>query len=142
MKALLAALLLGFATPAHAGLSLAGDVGQTFGGGVQNYDLGARIGWTIDFAKMHLTPEAALRVTVGSDTALAGGFFGGRLTYGNVVAPGIYVLTGSWMYGGGASTVMGGVLDLRIIPLIVLGVHGGYELQGYSVVGVHAGIEF
>lgn len=97
-----------------------------------------RLGFELDATILSLTPEVG-----GSYHAFGGetdstsifrGFGGARLALGAVVRPGIYGHAGYAHVGHGdssrsAATYDGGLfLDFTLLPVIDLGIHGGYAM--------------
>ncbi len=119
-----------------------------------------RLGYELDATILSLTPEIG-----GSFHALGGelapslyrGFGGARLALGAVVRPGLYAHAGyaHVAYGPGsrsAPTYDGGLfLDLTVLPVIDIGIHGGYAMiasgdEGAAIhwlsAGAHVAIVF
>jgi len=141
------ATLVGLSTSSTAragGLTASLDAGAVFLGEGSGYDLALRAGWTIDIANFHLTPEIAERLLAASSDPYLGTFFGGRLSHGHTISPGIYGMVGAWTYDGSSSVTGGITLDLRAIRGIVAGVHSSYtthSLGGFLTAGGHVGFE-
>jgi hypothetical protein len=119
-----------------------------------------RLGYKLDLKVLQLTPEigGAYHTFAGDASAKLGeGIVGGRLQFLKVLEPGIYAHLG---YGhlsargegrSGATADAGVTLDLTILPLVDVGVHGGYNgvlKSGDSpafdsyVVGLHGALIF
>lgn len=119
-----------------------------------------RLGYELDAKILSLTPEIG-----GSFHALGGelapslyrGFGGARLAIGAMVRPGIFAHAGyaHVAYGPGsrsAPTYDGGLfLDLTVLPVIDVGIHGGYSMiasgdEGAAIhwlsAGAHVAIVF
>lgn len=96
-----------------------------------------RIGQELDLFLISLTPElgGSYHAFRGDDeTRMYGGFVGGRLALGKVIEPAIFAHVGVAHVRGAESrtapTLDGGLaLDLTLLPLIDLGVHGGYNVM-------------
>jgi hypothetical protein len=121
---------------------------------------GVRLGYKLDLLLLQLTPEIGGAYHTFSGDAHATfsqGFVGGRLALGKILEPGVYAHLGYGHVGtdfGGHSgvTADGGLtLDLTFLPLIDIGVHGGYNgllksgnhdaFDSY-VLGVHGALVF
>jgi len=138
------ALLAFPSTAAAGGFTLSADLGKVVTGEVTPYDIGMRAGYTIDIANLHLTPEISERLLVEEEDLQLGTFLGARVAFGHVVAPGIYFSGGTWTYSQLTSMSGGLTLDLRAIPLLVTGIHGGYTTlnkSGFISAGFHVGFE-
>lgn len=121
-----------------------------------------RLGKQLDLVALQLTGEIGGGYQTFAGPArlkLYSGFIGGRISVGKILEPGIYGhvgvghLTAS---AGDASRTApdfdaGLFLDLTLLPLVNVGVHGGYDyLAGsngaggfdYAVAGVHAALVF
>jgi hypothetical protein len=96
-----------------------------------------RIGQQLDLLLISLTPEVggSYHAFGGDDeTRLYAGFLGGRLAVGKLIEPSIFAHVGVGHVRGferrTAPLLDGGLaLDLTILPLIDLGVHGGYNVM-------------
>ena len=96
-----------------------------------------RIGREWDLLLISLTPEVGGRLHSfgGSEpTRIYGGFLGGRFAVGKLVEPSIFAHVGVSRVTGledrTAPTLDGGVaLDLTLLPLIDIGVHGAYNVM-------------
>ncbi|HYQ00660.1 MAG TPA: hypothetical protein VER96_18405 [Polyangiaceae bacterium] len=136
------ALLVG-ARNAHAksGTAIGVDIDYTNGINEQAVSGGTgfngRLGYKLDLAVLQLTPEigGGYHTFAGDAGAkLAQGIVGGRLQFLKVLEPGIYAHLG---YGhlalpgtdgrSGATVDAGVTLDLTLLPLVDIGVHGGYN---------------
>jgi len=95
-----------------------------------------RLGYKLDLKVLQLTPEigGGYHTFAGDAGAkLSQGIVGGRVSFLKVVEPGVYAHLG---YGhlassigdgrSGATADAGVTLDLTILPLVDLGIHGGY----------------
>jgi hypothetical protein len=150
---------------AKSGTSIGVDLDYT--NGINEPQVGAgtgfnaRLGYKLDLLVVQLTPEigGAYHTFPGDAGAkFAQGIVGGRLSFLKVLQPGIYAHLG---YGhlsasvgdgrSGATADAGVTLDLTLLPLLDLGVHGGYNgmlKSGDSpafdsyVLGVHAALVF
>jgi hypothetical protein len=135
---------LSFAVPreacARSGIAVAVDLDYTNDinePGVSRGMGGAvRLGYKLDLLLVQLTPEIGGAYHTFSGDAGATftqGIVGGRLALGKIVEPGVYGHLGYGHVGtdfGGHSGVTadaGVTLDLTVLPLIDLGVHGGYN---------------
>jgi hypothetical protein len=119
-----------------------------------------RLGYKLDLLLAQLTPEVGggyHSFSGDGNAKFSQGFVGGRLAFGKILEPGLYAHLG---YGhvsevddsrSGATADAGLTLDLTILPLIDLGVHGGYDgllKTGNSpafdtyVLGVHGALVF
>jgi hypothetical protein len=120
-----------------------------------------RLGYKLDLVVLQLTPEigGAYHTFAGDAGAkLSQGIVGGRVSFLKVLEPGVYAhlgyghLSGSIGDGRSGATADAGVtLDLTILPLIDVGVHGGYNGMLKSgddrafdsyVLGVHGALIF
>jgi hypothetical protein len=171
LSALFAGLLV-FASShdAHASSGTAIGVDLDYTHGFQEPGVGSgtgfnvRLGYKLDLLVLQLTPEVggAYHTFSGNSDGNANakfsqGIVGGRLAFGKILEPGVYAHLGYGHVsadGGGVSgaTIDGGLtLDLTILPLIDLGIHGGYNGMLASgshnafdtyVLGVHAALVF
>lgn len=167
---LTAGAVLSFSAPANAGLTI--HVEQDFGvvtNGGADFGLGfsGRIGYRIGLGPLWIAPELGGGYLsfgeVGANSIHPSRVYGGgRLGLGGFVQPQIYGHAGYGWMGGvrdisfrGAMFEVGGALDLRVIPLLGIGVHAGYTsndsinegLLGRGAInwvnfGVHAGLTF
>ena len=168
LPALLAcgALLVGART-AHAksGTSIGVDIDYTNGidepavsGGT---GFNGRLGYKLDLVVLQLTPEigGAYHTFAGdAGVKLSQGIVGGRVSFLKVLEPGIYAHLG---YGhlavagtdgrSGATADAGVTLDLTLLPLVDIGIHGGYnamlksgDYQAFDsyVLGFHGALIF
>lgn len=136
-----------FATAIDAPTSKAG------GGGA------LRLGQEFDLLLISLTPEfgGSYHAFGGDDrTKLYTGFLGGRLAVGKIIEPSIFAHLGLGHISGTetrtAPVMDGGIaLDLTLLPLIDLGVHGSYNVMlprddgsafKYLILGAHAALVF
>ena len=120
-----------------------------------------RLGYKLDLIAVQLTPEiggAYHGFSGDAGAKFSQGIVGGRLSFLKVLEPGIYAHLGYGhlaVAGGdgrsGATADAGVTLDLTILPLIDLGVHGGYNGMLKSgdypafdsyVLGVHGALIF
>jgi len=120
-----------------------------------------RLGYKLDLKVLQLTPEigGAYHTFSGDAGAKIGqGIIGGRLQFLKVLEPGIYAhigyghLSATGSDGRSGTTADAGVtLDLTLLPLVDIGVHGGYNgvlKKGDSpafdsyVVGLHGALIF
>jgi len=166
--ALIAATLALIATHrAHAksGIAVGADLDYTSGIGEDDKSGGTgfnvRLGYKLDLSILQLTPEAGggwHTFSGNAEAKLSQGFVGGRLQFLKVLEPGIYAHIG---YGhissklgdtrSGTTADAGVSLDLTILPLVDLGLHGGYSgllksgdypaFDSY-VVGLHGALIF
>jgi len=119
-----------------------------------------RLGYKLDLGVLQLTPEVGGAYhTFGGDAGakLSQGIVGARVQFLKVLEPGIYAHLG---YGhvasnfgsrSGATADVGVSLDLTVLPLIDIGIHGGYNgllksgdypaFDSY-VLGVHGALIF
>jgi len=150
---------------AQAGVTVGADI--DFTNGIDEADnsggtgFNVRLGYKLELAIMQIIPEiGGAWHTFGGDggVKLSQGFVGGRLSFLKVLQPGVYAHVGyghvSSKLGDGRSgtTADAGVfLDLTILPLIDVGVHGGYnglmksgDFDAFDsyVVGVHGALNF
>jgi len=159
-------LVLASARDAHAssGTAIGVDLDYAHGISEPGTDNGTgfnvRVGYKLDLLVLQLTPEVggAYHTFAGdADAKFSQGIVGGRLAFGKILEPGVYAHLGYGHvseFGSSRSgaTIDGGLtLDLTLLPLIDLGVHGGYNgllaTGGYRafdtyVVGVHAALVF
>jgi hypothetical protein len=125
---------------ARSGTHIAVDVDYTNGinepGVSRGTGFGVRLGYKLDLLLVQLTPEVggAYHTFSGdADATFSQGFGGVRLALGKIVEPGVYAHLGyghiGTDFGGhsGAAADAGVTLDLTFLPLIDLGVHGGYN---------------
>lgn len=168
LPALLAAttLLVG-ARSAHAKSGTAIGVDIDYTNGIEESEVSGgtgfnvRLGYKLDLAVLQLTPEigGAYHTFAGNAGAkLSQGIVGGRVSFLKVLEPGVYAHLG---YGhlssdlgqgrSGATADAGLTLDLTILPLIDVGVHGGYngvlksgDYRAFDsyVLGVHGALIF
>lgn len=120
---------------------------------------GVRLGYKLDLLLAQITPEVGGEYHSFSGDAgvkFAQGIVGGRLAFGKVLEPGLYAHLGYGHISGADSrsgaTLDGGLtLDLTLLPLLDLGVHGGYDGMLKSgdrnafdsyVLGVHGALVF
>jgi len=95
-----------------------------------------RLGYKLDLKVLQLTPEIGggyHAFTGDAGAKLSQGVIGGRVSFLKVLEPGVYAHLG---YGhlassigegrSGATADAGVTLDLTILPLVDLGIHGGY----------------
>ncbi len=144
LPALLASTVLLIATQnAHAksGTNMGVDWDYTYG--IEEPRVGSgtgfnvRLGYKLDLKVLQLTPEigGAYHAFSGDAGAkFSQGIVGGRVSFLKVLEPGLYAHLG---YGhlssaigdgrSGATADAGVTLDLTILPLVDLGVHGGYN---------------
>lgn len=120
-----------------------------------------RLGYKLDLKLLQLTPEigGAYHTFAGDAGAtFAQGIVGGRVSFLKVLEPGVYAhlgyghLSGSGRDGrSGATADVGVTLDLTLLPLVDIGVHGGYngmlksgDYQAFDsyVLGVHGALIF
>jgi hypothetical protein len=166
---LLASSLLFVATRnAHAGGTAVGlDLNYVNGieetGVASGTGFNARLGYQFDLAILHLTPEigGGYHTFSGDRGAkFSQGFVGGRVSILKLLQPGIYAhvgyghLAGAFGNGDGRSggTADAGLfLDLTLLPILDIGVHGGYNAllksendQAFDsyVVGLHGQLVF
>lgn len=118
-----------------------------------------RVGRKLDLLLLSLTPElGGAYHAFGGDagTSVFSGFIGGRLGIGKVVEPSVFAHAGvahvSGVVDRTAPQLDGGVaLDLTLLPLINLGVHGSYNVVlpsddalavKFFIAGAHAAFVF
>ena len=172
LSAVLAGLLVfASAHDAHASSGTAIGVDLDYAHGFQEPFVGSgtgfniRLGYKLDLLVLQLTPEvggAYHTFGAGSDgnanAKFSQGIVGGRLAFGKILEPGVYAHLGYGHVGAdngeghSGATIDGGLtLDLTILPLIDLGIHGGYNGMLASgsfpafdtyVLGVHAALVF
>jgi hypothetical protein len=171
LSALVAGLLVfASAHDAHASSGTAIGVDLDYTHGISEPGVGSgtgfniRLGYKVDLLVLQLTPEVggAYHTFSGDSSFNANakfsqGIVGGRLAFGKILEPGVYAHLGYGHVGadgGGRSgaTIDGGLtLDLTILPLIDLGIHGGYNGMLASgsdsafdtyVLGVHGALVF
>jgi hypothetical protein len=95
-----------------------------------------RLGQELDLFLISLTPELGGSYhSFGGDerTKLYSGFLGGRLAFGKIIEPSIFGHVGVGRVDGfqtrTAPLVDGGLaIDFTLLPLIDLGLHGGYNV--------------
>jgi hypothetical protein len=168
LPALLASVALLVATrTAHAksGTAIGVDWDYTNGNEESNGSGGTgfilRLGYKLDLKLLQVTPEigGGYHTFAGDAGAkLSQGIVGGRVSFLKVLEPGVYAHLG---YGhlassigegrSGATADAGVTLDLTILPLVDLGIHGGYmgllksgdnpAFDSY-VLGVHGALIF
>ena len=121
----------------------------------------ARLGYKLDLKLLQLTPEIGGGYHAFSGDAgakFSQGIVGGRVSFLKVLEPGVYAhlgyghLAGSIGDGRSGATADAGVtLDLTILPLVDLGIHGGYNAMLKNgdypafdsyVLGVHGALIF
>ncbi|HYQ44562.1 MAG TPA: hypothetical protein VER11_21410 [Polyangiaceae bacterium] len=168
LPALLAstALLVG-ARSAHAksGTSIGVDLDYTNGVDEQAVSGGTgfngRLGYKLDLVLLQLTPEigGAYHTFAGdAGVKFAQGIVGARVSFLKVLEPGAYAhlgyghLSSSLGEGRSGATVDAGLtLDLTLLPLVDIGVHGGYnamfksgDYQAFDsyVLGLHGALIF
>jgi hypothetical protein len=168
LPALIASTVLLVATrnaDAKSGTSIGVDLDYTNGidepavsGGT---GFNGRLGYKLDLVMLQLTPEigGAYHTFAGDAGAKLSQFIvGGRVSFLKVLEPGVYAhlgyghLSGNIGDGRSAATVDAGVtLDLTILPLVDIGVHGGYngmlksgDYQAFDtyVLGLHGALVF
>lgn len=95
-----------------------------------------RLGQEFDLFLVSLTPElgGSYHAFGNSDRRLYAGFIGGRLAVGKIIEPSIYGHVGVGdLSGDEARTAplldVGLALDFTLLPLIDLGLHGGYNVM-------------
>lgn len=96
-----------------------------------------RIGREFDLFVVSLTPEfgGAYHAFGGNDeTQLYSGLVGGRLAVGKIIEPSIFAHLGVGHIAGLESRTapimdVGLALDFTLLPLIDIGVHGGYNVM-------------
>lgn len=168
LPALLAssALLIGARdAQAKSGTSIGVDIDYTNGIDEQAVSGGTgfngRLGYKLDLIVLQLTPEigGAYHTFAGdAGVKLSQGIVGARVSFLKVLEPGAYAHLGyghvSTSLGDGRSgaTVDAGLtLDLTFLPLVDIGVHGGYngmlksgDYQAFDsyVLGVHGALIF
>ena len=171
LSAVLAGLLVfASAHDAHASSGTAIGVDLDYAHGFQEPFVGSgtgfnvRLGYKLDLLVLQLTPEvggAYHTFGAGSDgnanAKFSQAIVGGRLAFGKILEPGVYAHLGYGHVGGdgdgfSGATIDGGLtLDLTILPLIDLGIHGGYNGMLASgsrdafdtyVLGVHGALVF
>ena len=150
---------------AKSGTSIGVDLDYT--NGVEESAVGSgtgfngRLGYKLDLKLLQLTPEIGGGYHAFSGDAgakFSQGIVGARVAFLKVLEPGLYAhigyghLAASIGDGRSGATVDAGVtLDLTLLPLVDLGVHGGYNgmlKSGDSrafdtyVVGVHGALIF
>jgi hypothetical protein len=167
LPALLASTVISFATQAaHAksGTSIGVDLDYT--NAIEEPKVGAgtgfnvRLGYKLDLLLVQLTPEVGGAYHTFSGDAgakFSQGIVGGRLSFLKVLQPGVYAHLGyghlSTAFGShsGATADAGVTLDLTILPLLDVGVHGGYNAMlkkgdypafDSYVLGVHGALTF
>jgi len=136
-------------------LNTAVDEPATDSGGGGALRLGRQYGLVL----VSLTPEigGSYRAFAGdAETKLYSGFLGGRLGIGQIIEPSIFAHVGVAHVSGWekrtAPILDGGLaLDLTLLPLINLGVHGAYNVMlprddgsafKFVTVGAHAALMF
>jgi len=168
LPALLAAATLLVATrSAHAKSGTAIGLDWDYTDGIEESNVSGgtgfkvRLGYKLDLKLLQVTPEIGGGYHTFSGDAgakLSQGIIGGRVSFLKVVEPGVYAHLGyghlaSSMGDGrsGATADAGVTLDLTILPLVDLGIHGGYvgllksedkpAFDSY-VVGLHGALIF
>lgn len=150
---------------AKSGTAIGADIDYTNGIDEPNVSSGTgfnvRLGYKLDLKILQLTPEIGGAYHTFSGDAhvkFAQGIVGGRVSFLKVLEPGVYAhlgyghLSGSFGEGHSGATADAGVtLDLTLLPLVDIGVHGGYNgmlkkgdypaFDSY-VVGVHGALIF
>jgi len=116
-----------------------------------------RLGQEFDLFLVSLTPELGGSYHGfggGGDTKLYTGFLGGRLAVGKIIEPSLFAHLGVGRLEGietrTAPVMDGGLaIDLTLLPLIDLGVHGAYNVMlprddgsalKYMTLGAHAAL--
>lgn len=138
-----AACVLCSSHAAHAGSGTAIGVDLDYAHGINEPQVGAgtgfngRLGYKLDLLVLQVTPEigGGYHTFSGDRNAkLSQAFVGGRLQFGKILEPGLYAHLGYGHLGqsgggghSGATADAGVTLDLTLLPLIDLGVHGGYK---------------
>jgi len=162
-----AAALLVAARSAHAKSGTAIGVDWDYTNGIEESNVSGgtgfkvRLGYKLDLKLLQLTPEIGggyHTFTGDAGAKLSQGIVGGRVSFLKVLEPGVYAhlgyghLSGSVGDGRSGATADAGVtLDLTILPLVDLGIHGGYNGMLKSgdypafdsyVLGVHGALIF
>jgi hypothetical protein len=118
-----------------------------------------RLGRKLDLLVVSLTPEIGggyHGFGGSSDAKLYSGFLGGRLGFGKIIEPSVFGHVGIGRLDGVAPRTApvldaGVALDLTILPLIDLGVHGAYNVMmpkddgtalKFVILGAHAALVF
>jgi len=118
-----------------------------------------RLGRKLDLFVVSLTPEVGggyHGFGGSSDAQLYSGFLGGRLGFGKIIEPSVFGHVGIGRLEGVAPRTApvldaGVALDLTILPLIDLGVHGAYNVMmpkddgsalKFVILGAHAALVF
>jgi len=150
---------------AKSGTSIGADLDYTNGieesSARSGTGFNVRLGYKLDLKVLQLTPEVggAYHTFSGDAGAKFSQFIvGGRVAFLKVLEPGVYAHLGYGHLGGRvgegrwATTADAGVtLDLTLLPLVDLGVHGGYngmlksgDYQAFDsyVVGLHGALIF
>jgi hypothetical protein len=138
-----ATLLLSSTTAVAGGFTGSIDAGTTLLE-QQGFDMGVRVGWTFEIGNSFLTPEIGERLLTTTAEPNLGTFAGLRLSHGHIISPGVYGMVTGWTYDGSSSFTGGATIDVRAIPTLVLGVHGGYSthiLGDFITAGAHAGFQ-
>ncbi|HEY0465711.1 MAG TPA: hypothetical protein VGC79_15970 [Polyangiaceae bacterium] len=151
---------------AKSGTSIGADIDYTNGIDEPTANKGGsgfngRLGYKLDLKLLQLTPEiGGAYHAFGGDAGvkLAQGIAGARVSFLKVLEPGAYAhigyghLSGNVGDGRSGATVDAGLtLDLTLLPLVDIGIHGGYNALLKSadspafdsyVLGVHAALIF
>lgn len=118
-----------------------------------------RLGYKLDLVIVSVTPEVGgIYYSFGGsrEANLLGGFAGGRLGFGKVLEPSLFVHAGYVNFedygvsSGNPLAEVGLALDLTVLPLLDVGIHGAYaavmpsERDAFDWVrfGAHAAISF
>jgi len=129
------------------------DIARSGGG------FNVRVGEELDLIAVSLTPEIGFgyhAFSGANDPHIYTGFAGGRLSFGKIIEPSVYAHAGIGRLVAGESRtsplIDGGLaLDFTLLPLIDIGVHGGYNVVlpkadddafKYFTVGLQAALVF
>ena len=155
------------ATQARAGVAIGADLtlGVPLGGGVSDmlnlgYGFDARVGYQLSLVVLKIQPEVVFSyMGFGDDndgSSVYRGMVGGRAALGLGLMPFVYAhigygnfSTGLSALGGSALTYdVGGGIDFSLLPLLSLGISGGYnviqtdEPMSWFSLGAHAQLSF
>ncbi len=108
---------------------------------------GLRIGYGVDMAIIELIPEGRLMMYGEPNHRYGTAEFGGRIMFLKILEPGLFarVLVPVGGGGPGVGITAGGVLDFTAIPVVDIGLHGGFVagVKGTTGLGgAHVSLNF
>ncbi len=142
---------LAIATPAHAltveASAVVAQDPETPGAG-QGFE--GRLGLGIPTPGVHLSPELGLGYTRFDQSQWIRAVAGGALTVGKTLRPGVYAHAGFardlMSADAGVTWDAGGVLDLAALPLLTVGLRGGWtalpQQRGHLGAGLTVSVGF